>query len=223
MRILQIATVGEDIDPIMVGVREYPVSRLILIHTPDFKGQAQHVRKLLEPLRLDVDIHEVNGDVMLGVLRLVSTFAGEAGGQYDDVYINVAAGTRMTGCAATAAAFVNGVKAFGVMEGRCFMLPVLKFSYQELISDAKLEILRAIDKAGGSVESLQVLADVSGVDKSLLSYHLRGGRESRGLEDLGLVEIDRGTRGRLAIAMTPMANLLIGGYSGEEPVKPKAG
>lgn len=219
MGILQIATVGEDLDPIMVGVREYPVSRLILIHTPEFEEQARRARALLQPLKLDTQLIEVQGDIMMGVLRAVGGLVAEGTLKFDDVYINVASGTRMTGCAATAAAFVNGVKAFGVMEGKPFMLPVLRFSYQELVSDAKLQILRAIEGLGETVESLQHLSDVAGIEKSLLSYHLRGGKESKGLEDLGLVEIDRGDRGRLGIRLTPMGKMLLGGYAKGDPTE----
>lgn len=213
--ILQIATVGDDADTIMVGVREYPVSRLILIHTPEYKKNADEIRRALSLLKLDTDVVEIDGDVMLGVLRVVGSAISDFNKKYDDVYINVASGTRMTGCAATAAAFVNGVKAFGIMDGKPFFLPVLKFSYQELVSEAKIAILRAIEDHSEKIESLQILSDITGLDKSLLSYHIRGGRESKGLEDLGLVEIDRGARGRLAINLTPMGSMLLAGYPHE--------
>lgn len=210
--ILQIATVGDETDAIMIGVREYPVSRLILIHTPEYRKKAEEIKRGLALLKLDTDVIQVDGDIMLGVLRVVGGAITDQHKKYEDVYINVASGTRMTGCAATAAAFVNGVKAFGIMDGKPFFLPVLKFSYQELVSDAKIAILRAIEKHGEQLDSLQTLSDLTGLDKSLLSYHIRGGRESKGLEDLGLVDIDRGARGRLGIKLTPMGSMLLAGY-----------
>jgi DNA-binding transcriptional ArsR family regulator len=213
MGILQIASVGDDSDAVMVGVREYPVSRLVLLHTPDYVKQAEELQRTLTPLRLRVDLVNIDGDVMLDVLRTVGELVTEAAVEYDDVYVNVASGTRMLGCAATAASFVNGVKAFGIMDEKPFLLPVLKFSYHELVSDAKIRILRAISEAGEELDSLQTLSERTGLDKSLLSYHLRGGRESKGLENLGLVEIDRGVRGRLAIRLTPMGSMLLVGYA----------
>ncbi|MFQ6012353.1 MAG: hypothetical protein ACE5LS_01740, partial [Thermoplasmata archaeon] len=60
------------------------------------------------------------------------------------------------------------------------------------------------------------LSEASGVEKSLLSYHLRGGRESKGLEELGLVEIDRGTQGRLLIRLSEMGRLLLIGHPREQ-------
>lgn len=115
----------------------------------------------------------------------------------------------MLSCAALSAAFVNGVPAIGVENGSCFNLPVLKFSYTELVSDAKLNILKALHDLGGEVRSLQELGDHSGIDKSLLSYHLRGGKDSKGLEGLGLVDIDRSQQGRLAIKISPMGQLML--------------
>ena len=48
------------------------------------------------------------------------------------ILVNTATGDRLTTCAATSAAFVNGLKAFGVDKDGVFMLPVLKFSYYKL-------------------------------------------------------------------------------------------
>lgn len=222
MGILQIASVGPDIDPIMVGVREFPVSKLILLTDEAHLPKAREVQRLLAPLKVDLEVRQVEGDPIMGVLRLVTGLVTDERMKYDDVYINVGSGSPMLSCACLSAAFVNGVKAFGVAENKPFPLPVLKFSYQELISDSKLAILRALTKTEGGVDSLHDLSELSGVEKSLLSYHIRGGRESKGLEELGLVEIEKGPQGRLRIHLTPMGRMLL--YSrgeGHEPRKAK--
>jgi len=41
MRVLHIATVGEDITPILVGIRELPVTKLILLYTQDAQPQVR--------------------------------------------------------------------------------------------------------------------------------------------------------------------------------------
>jgi DNA-binding MarR family transcriptional regulator len=219
MGVLMIAPVGPDLNPIMVGVREFPVGKLILVCDRAGQAKAKEAERLLAPLKIDLAMRIVEGDPILGMLRLVTGIVNEEGLKFEDTYINVASGGPMLSCAALSAAFVNGVKAFGVMENRTFPLPVLKFSYQELISESKLAVLRALAKADGGVESLQDLSDRSGVEKSLLSYHIRGGKEGKGLEQLGLVEIDRGTQGRLGIRLTPMGQMLLYGR-GETDVPP---
>jgi DNA-binding transcriptional ArsR family regulator len=131
--------------------------------------------------------------------------------QYDEVFFNVSSGSKMLSCAGLSAAFVNGIKAIGATESGLFHLPVLKFSYSELISEPKVKILQALRDSGGSVESLAVLEERAKVEKSLLSYHIRGGRESKGLADLGLVEVDRGEYGKLAVRLTELGRLVLVG------------
>jgi hypothetical protein len=85
----------------------------------------------------------------------------------------------------------------------------MRFSYIEAITAPKIEILRAIDRSGGRIESLEMLSSIMNYGKPLLSYHIRGSRDNRGLESLGLVEIERGKRGRLQVKLTPLARTLL--------------
>ena len=59
-------------------------------------------------------------------------------------------------------------------------MPILKLSYNQVISESKIKILKAIDEAtGGFVESLEQLEAISGYGKPLLSYHIQGTRDSK--------------------------------------------
>jgi len=211
MRVLQIATVGEDITPILVGIRELPASKLVLLYTPDAEPLVKDLRERLASVLIPVDAHLVRGDPVVRVMELVASILREEGLKYDEVFFNVSSGSKMLSCAGLSAAFVNGIKAIGTTDDGIFHLPVLKFSYSELISEPKLKILRALRDLGGSVESLASLEEQAGVDKSLLSYHIRGGRESKGLEDLGLVKVDRGEYGKLSIEVTELGRLVLVG------------
>ena len=103
------------------------------------------------------------------------------------------------------------IKAIGATEKGIFHLPVLKFSYAELISEPKLQILRALQALHGNADSLVDLEAKADVEKSLLSYHIRGGRESKGLEELGLVKVDRREYGKLSIHLTELGRLVLVG------------
>jgi DNA-binding MarR family transcriptional regulator len=208
LKVLQIATLGDDEEPIYVGIREYPVSKLVLIHEPEQRFRAADIAARLEGLRIPVDRREVQNPAR-DMYEVISSILKEERDRYDDIYINVSSGRKLMTCSAISAAFVNGLKAFHVEGDTPMMLPVLKFSYSEVISPSKISILRALDRMGGVADSLTELSSTSGVEKSLLSYHLRGGRGSRGLEELGLVEIDRGTQGKLLIKLTEMGRLLL--------------
>lgn len=215
MRILQIATVGDEDDPIFAGIRNYPVAKLVLIHEPGAGFQAAEIAQKLQALQIPVERRELKNPAR-DMYEVVADIIQAEKDRFDDILINVSSGRKLMTCAAISAAFVNGLKAFHVEEGTPMMLPVLKFSYREVISPSKIQILRALAGMGGEAASLTELGEEAGVEKSLLSYHLRGGRESKGLEDLGLVEIDRGTQGRLLIRLSEMGRLILIGQPEEE-------
>ncbi len=217
MRVLQIATVGDDVEPILVGVRELPVSKIVLLTTAPESEAVGDLRDRLRGLNLPTDVSVIQGDPILGVMRRVSEIVQEEGLNYDDVYLNVSSGTKMLTCAGISAAFVNGVKAIGANAQGIFHLPVLKFSYSELISEAKFRILRALHKMGGEAESLVKLSEASKVEKSLLSYHIRGGKEGKGLEALGLVKVDRLQYGKLLVRLTDLGKVVLAGLTEDGP------
>jgi hypothetical protein len=124
--------------------------------------------------------------------------------------MNVSCGDKLIGCAALSAAFINGIKAFGMdSAGAPLPMPVLKLSYSEIISEPKLNILKAMERVGGALESLEKLEEASGYGKPLLSYHIMGGKEARGLAELGLVEVEKGDRGKLSTKLTTLGKLLV--------------
>lgn len=215
MQILLISVVGEDPDPVMVGVREYPVRKLVLLHRSDAKATVRDVEERIRPLKLDIERRQIEGDVVLATIQAITRIVAEHGPSFDDVYVNISGGNEVMAAAALSGAFVNGGKAFSVRDGTTHQMPVLKFSYRNLVGDSKFKILWTLEEAGGHVESLTDLSELSGLEKSLLSYHIRGGGEAEGLEALGLVEVDRGLQGRLEIHVTPMGELLL---SGREPL-----
>jgi hypothetical protein len=140
----------------------------------------------------------------------VSQIIKDEGSNYEQILINVSAGDKMIGCAALSCAFVNGIKAFGTdMKGDPMLLPILKLSYNEIISDAKIKILQALDKTGGSAESLDELSKYCEFGKPLLSYHIQGSSESKGLVHLGLVDVERLERGRTRIILNTLGKMLI--------------
>ena len=212
--ILMIATVGEDVDAVLIGIRDYPVQKLILMHTPTFAKQARDIKDKVGAIFVETVLREVDeSQVLMDTLRQVADIQAQESMHFDDVVVNVSSGDKMQTCSALSAAFVHGVPAIGVMGDAPFALPVLKFSYAELISDAKYRILKSLQTIGGKADSLNDLSEKSGVEKSLLSYHLRTTREGKGLEDMGLVDIERGTFGRLGITLTEMGRLILMGRS----------
>ena len=209
-RTLQIATLGPDTDPVLVGIRTLPVHKLYLVHLESDKQIAQKLRSdLASVLKVEVETQSIpNNDILTHVLEGVAGIFSKEKESFEDVIFNVTSGEKLLGCAALSAAFVNGLKAVAIMNGEPMMLPVLKFSYDRLVSQTKLDILKALQKKGGVVESLEELKELTGYGKPLLSYHIQGAEDSQGLVDLGLVEVTRGDRGRSIIQETTLGRLL---------------
>jgi DNA-binding transcriptional ArsR family regulator len=216
--VLMVATVGAELDPVLVGIRDYPVRKLILLHTKESRKNAEEISRRTKPLLIETELRLIDGgDMLMDTMRQVGEIQSIDGLGFKDMVINVSSGEKMQTCSALSAAFVHGVPAIGVGEAGPFLLPVLKFSYSELISEAKYRILETLDRMGGQAESLADLSKASGVEKSLLSYHLRTTREGKGLEEMGLVNIDRGNLGRLTISISEMGRLMLIGRVKEAP------
>jgi len=150
-------------------------------------------------------------NVVRDTMERVNEILNLNGKEYQQVLMNVSAGDKLIGCAALSSAFINGIMAFGMDSTHSLplLMPVLKLSYSEVISAAKIKILKAIDSIGGTIDSLDQLEQLSGYGKPLLSYHVQGAKDSKGLADLGLVEVEKGDRGKISAKLTTLGKLLV--------------
>lgn len=171
-------------------------------------ARAEDLAEKLRILGLDVRPQKIVGDAFHGVFQVLAQAAqDEAAGV--EVRINVSCGPRPLGCAALAGSFFHGLRAFEVVDGKPRFFPILSLGYSDLVGPAKLRLLRAIFRSDGAHASLQSLAEALGMEKSLLSYHLRGTRQTKGLEALGLVQVEREGRGRLRLTLTPVGSFVV--------------
>jgi len=214
MKTLQIATFGPDgQDGIALGIRSFSVHKLALICFSSDKNRAEDFAKKIKsvlgvPTTITVVTKEnVIRDTMESVNEILNLHAKE----FEQVLLNVSSGDKLIGCAALSAAFINGIQAFGMDETHTIplLMPVLKLSYNEIISEAKIKILKSINTAGGVIESLDQLEQISGYGKPLLSYHVQGAKDSKGLADLGLLEVEKGDRGKISARLTTLGKLLV--------------
>ncbi|MGI0021781.1 MAG: hypothetical protein ACRD9Q_02865 [Nitrososphaeraceae archaeon] len=214
MKTLQIATFGSDgQDGIALGIRSFSVHKLALICFSSDKNSAEDFAKKIKtvlgiPVAITVVTKEnVIRDTMESVNEILNLHAKD----FEQVLLNVSSGDKLIGCAALSAAFINGIQAFGMDDTHTvpLLMPVLKLSYNEIVSEAKIKILESINHVGGVVESLDQLEKISGYGKPLLSYHVQGAKDSKGLADLGLVEVEKGDRGKISARLTTLGKLLV--------------
>lgn len=214
MKTLQIATFGAgDQDGIALGIRSFPIHKLVLICFDSDKSKADvFSNRIRGILGISITIAIVTKDnVIRDTMERVNEILNLHAKEFQQVLLNVSSGDKLIGCAALSAAFINGIKAFGMDSTHKIplLMPVLKLSYNEVISDAKIKILKAINNAGGIIQSLEQLEQISGYGKPLLSYHIQGARDSKGLADLGLVDVEKGDRGKISAKLTVLGKLLV--------------
>jgi hypothetical protein len=209
VKTLQIAVFGGNEDAVLVGLRNFPAHKLTLVTLSEYLKQADQLSgKLTDTLKLNVEIVQARDSSVPSMLEAMGQILRKES-EFEDFLINVGSASKHLTSAGVTAAFVHGVKAFDVMGEQPVVLPVMKFSYTQAVTEPKMRILRAIEKSGGDVESLEKLSQLSNFGKPLLSYHINGSEEGQGLERLGLVEVERGKRGRLRVKLTALGRTLL--------------
>ena len=196
-------------DSLYVGLKEFGTERIILIAPKNKVELAKKAKKDLEKFRIQVQIRQIEGNLWEEMFRIISEIKKIE--KDSNLIINVGTGDNISKCAATSAAFVNGIKAFDVNQEGPMLLPVLKFNYYKLISDKKMQILRILYAEETCCASLEALAKRTKMSLPLISYHVNGNLKSEGLKDLGLVKTTE-KKGRVAIELTILGRMLLKGY-----------
>lgn len=209
MKYVMIAPVGDDLDGLFVGIKEFSTERVILITPKDKLEQAKKAKKELERFQVNTQIKQIEGNLWEEMFRVIAEIKKLE--KDKDLIINVAPGDKMSRCAATSAAFVNGIKAFDVTPEGAMLLPVLKFNYYKEISDKKMKILTILHNEETCCASLEELSKRAKMSLPLISYHINGNLKSEGLKDLGLVNTSE-KKGKVAVELTTLGRLLMKGY-----------
>ncbi len=202
-----IAPVGDNLDALFVGMKEFATEEVYLITPKPNIKKAKKLEKKLAVFSIPVHIIEVEGSLMESMFASFGTIC--ANKDHDDIIVNVATGDRISTCAALSAAFANGLKAFGVMDGKPMLLPIMKLSYYHELTESKMKILRHLNT--DTYTSLADLHKATGMSVSLLSYHLNGTIRYKGLLQLRLVEVKDKNR-TLLVKLSELGSLLLKGY-----------
>lgn len=204
-----IAPVGDYMECLYPGIKEFATDKVVLISPKNKLSAAEEAKKDLEKFRINTKIIPIQGELWEETFKAVAEIAKLEG--QENVMINVSTGDRNTRCAATSAAFVNGLRAFGVEDDMVMMLPVLKFSYYKILTDKKMEILKVLFKKPKCCSSLDELSKLTKMSLPLISYHINGTLKSEGLKQLGLIETTE-NKGRVTVSLSSMGRMLVNGY-----------
>lgn len=202
-----IAPLGDNPNALFIGMREFPTKKVILITPKKRLKEAQKIEKKLKPFGVAVVVQEINQGLMDSMFAHIGDICSNH--DQENLIVNVATGDRLSTCAALSAAFANGLKAFGVMNGEPVMLPIMHLSYYDSLTKSKKKIIEALEE--GVYTPLSELAKILKMSPSLLSYHIHGTLKNKGLESLRLVCIKNETK-QISVKRTKLASLLLKGY-----------
>ena len=197
-------------DALFVGIREFPTERVILLSPEERLDAAKKAQNDLERFKVPVKIMEIKGNIWEEMFMKIAQISNIE--KSIEILVNTATGDRVSTCAATSAAFVNGLKAISVNGNDVMLLPVLKFSYYNMIAGKKMEILKLLSKPG-CCASLEELSKKTKMSLPLISYHINGNLKSEGLKGMGLIETME-NKGKIAIKLSTLGSMLIKGYIG---------
>lgn len=203
MKYTLVAPAGDELENLYIGIREFPVQKIILITSIDYLNITKTFVAELRKFNVPVEIIELKNNLFEEMFAAIN----EIKKREKNVIINIATGDKISACVALSAAFVNGLNAFGIKDGNPVMFPILKFSYYQIVSDRKMRILKALQKGALSLEALGREVRMS---LPLISYHIHGSAKSEGLLNLGLVEIKNEKSS--VIDLTVLGKLLVEGY-----------
>jgi len=210
MKYVVVAPVGDNMDALFIGIRDFPTEKVILLAPENKMNEAKKAEQDLERFKIPVKIMEISRPVWEEIFMKVAQIKNIE--KDKEVLVNTATGDRTTTCAATSAAFVNGLKAISVNGNDVMLLPVLKFSYYNMIAGKKMEILKLLSKPG-CCASLEELSKKTKMSLPLISYHINGNLKSEGLKGMGLIETME-NKGKIAIKLSTLGSMLIKGYIG---------
>jgi hypothetical protein len=153
LKTLQIATFGyDDQEGISLGIRNFPIHQLILIcYASDESKAIEYSKKMEMIIGIGSEIILEKENVVQDTIERVNEILLKKSLEYQQILMNVSAGDKLISSAALSSAFINGIKAFAMDHDHTvpLVLPVLKFSYSEIISDTKIKILKSIDSIVG--------------------------------------------------------------------------
>ncbi len=212
MKYIVVAPMGDYMEALFVGIKEFPTEKIILISPKNKLEEAEKTKKELERFKVPTHIVKVDGETEIeiweGIFKAITEIKSTERDM--EILVNVATGDRVTRCSATSAAFVNGFKAFAVSGDKAMMLPVMKFSYYKMIPDKKMKILKILhDK--DCCSSLEELGKKTGMSLPLVSYHINGNLKSEGLKTMGLIETKE-EKGRVSVTLSPLGRMIVRGY-----------
>ncbi len=207
-----VAPIGAESDEgaVLSTLGEFSAGAMVFLASPDGIRNAEKFATRLKATGVSCTVVKISGASMWhGFHRALSEAC--RGLARKNIVVNVSTSDRVSECALTSAAHVNGLRAVAVVGGKTIPIPIMSLAYHELLSDSKMKILRTLDPSG--LPSLEEVSRRSGMSLQLVSYHVNGSPQSKGLLGLDLVQATD-DRGRVKLCLSPVGRTFLDGHMG---------
>jgi hypothetical protein len=220
-KIFQVATFGQfHADNILTGLRIYPSQKVALICYDHDNNNARRFIKVVRSFdeKIEVIVYIISRQ---NIIENVFEYFGRVVGsrseisRFQRILVNLSSGDKSLSYAVLSAAYIKGIETFMLnsnFSNSLAVIPTPKSYYDKVMTKTNLRILNSIARAGDVVYGLDQLQRLSGLIKSLLSYHINGRNNTKGLVDLGLVRVEnkRYENGIIAIVrLTAIGKLFV--------------
>ncbi|MEM3656007.1 MAG: winged helix-turn-helix domain-containing protein [Thermoprotei archaeon] len=200
-RFTLIVPVGNNIQQLFVGLREFPTNKLILVYTEDKRRNVHQLKGQLEIFRLPIEAYELKGNILEDMLDLLFRLRK----RNKNLIVHTSTADASMASIILSVANIMGITAFTVVGDTPLLLPTFKVDLSRLVSKRKLEILNALLNGPLSFSELGKKVKLS---PPLLSYHLNGDRKNRGLLQSGLVVVEGGPKNKI-VSLSRLGSLIL--------------
>ncbi len=209
-KIVHVATCSADTTPIREASFELKPQKNIVFLESIYESKSKLMQASLEAdLGIPTEIEIVDTTPMHSVYKKMAKIIKTYQSKYD-IVVNVSGGTKEIAILTLSAAFIMGLRSFYISGGKIFWMPFSAIGLQEILGETRLQILQTLKKLGGVADSLSEIASNTGLNKSLITYHIQGSSTSKGLVELGLVRTSQKKVGvKMRIHLTDLGEAIL--------------
>ncbi len=194
---------------IFIGLQHMRADKVVLVALLSNKKNAEPVQDDLHKFKVASETVWIRTGSIEEFFQIFSDIKNKS--PHARIIVNLGCADKALTCSALAAAFINGAQTFDVENDEVLLMPVLKFDYVKLLSEKKMALLHRIAQKP-FYDSFESLSVESGLSLPLVSYHVRGSKQTQGLAQMGLVNVSE-HKGKMRVSASPLGKLLLSGYA----------
>jgi len=192
-------------------IKDYKVNNIHLISTPNCYNHCNELKVEIEKFKYNIVTHKISNNIWKESIQLIKEITNQIQDKEKILLLISPQSNRfcnicLVDYASLIGALNNGIKVLALFDEKIIMFPYMKMQSEDLISDKKLKILEVLKEQPLTPEQI---SGKIGVSLPLISYHLNGNINSKGLKTMGFVELEN--KKQNTIKLTTFGELIVDG------------